>query len=29
VGTAKTVAAHEKKIRDFVKRAKLKDSAHS
>jgi hypothetical protein len=29
VGPAKTVAAHEKRIRDFVKRAKLKDSPHS
>ena len=29
VGPVKTVAAHEKRIRDFVKRAKLKDSPHS
>ena len=29
VGPAKTVAAHEKKIRDFVGRAKLKGSPHS
>jgi hypothetical protein len=29
VGPAKTVAAHEKKIRDFIRRAKLKDSPHS
>ena len=29
VGPAKTVAAHETKVRDFVKRAKLKDSPHS
>jgi hypothetical protein len=29
VGPVKTVAAHEKKIRDFVKGAKLKDSPHS
>lgn len=29
VGPVKTVAAHEKKIRDFVKRAKLKGSPHS
>ncbi|MCX6601644.1 MAG: hypothetical protein NT025_08790 [bacterium] len=29
VGPAKTVAAHEKKIHDFIKRAKLKDLPHS
>jgi len=28
VGPQKTIAAHEKNIREFVKRAKLKDSAH-
>jgi hypothetical protein len=29
VGSVKTVAAHETKVRDFIKRAKLKDSPHS
>jgi hypothetical protein len=29
VGPVKTVAAHEKKIHDFIKRAKLKDLPHS